>query len=124
MRIYLAGPMTGYPQFNFPKFMRIADELRAKGHYVFNPAQRDIERHNGVDISKDNSTGCQEFAASQHQFSLRDALRDDLVFITQGADAIYCMDGWEYSSGVCSEWSTAKALKLKFFYEGQAVPNA
>ena len=50
-RIYLAGPMRTIPEFNFPRFNAVAKALRAQGHYVFNPAQRDTERHGGVDIS-------------------------------------------------------------------------
>jgi hypothetical protein len=117
--------MTGIPHFNFPKFNRIAAELRAKGHHVFNPAERDIERHNGVDVSADNPTGSQEVAVANHAFSLGDALSDDLSFVTKGGcTAIYFLDGWEHSSGALSEFFTARAMKRKFFYEGQDVPHA
>jgi nucleoside 2-deoxyribosyltransferase len=117
MKIYLAGPMRGIPEFNFPKFHRLAAELRSKGFTVFNPAERDIERHNGVDVSKGNTTGDESIAAKEHNFSLRDALRDDLVFITQEADAIYMMDGWRTSKGAIAEHATAHALGLLRFYE-------
>ncbi|MGB3485339.1 MAG: DUF4406 domain-containing protein [Mycobacterium sp.] len=53
MKIYVAGPMRGIPEFNFPAFHAAAAKLRADGHHVFNPAERDIETH-GVDISKGN----------------------------------------------------------------------
>jgi len=110
MKIYLAGPMRGIPEFNFPKFMAFAAMLRARGHTVFNPAERDIERHNGVDVSKGNAAGCELTAATDHGFNLRDALRDDLVYITQEADAIYLMSGWENSKGAVAEHATAVAL--------------
>lgn len=38
-RLYLAGPMSGFPQHNFPLFHRVAAHLRAHGHDVFNPAE-------------------------------------------------------------------------------------
>lgn len=41
MRVYLAGPMRGLPQFNFPAFDAGAATLEALGHEVFNPADRD-----------------------------------------------------------------------------------
>ena len=36
--IYLAGPMTGYADYNFPAFNYVADFLRAHGYPVVNPA--------------------------------------------------------------------------------------
>ena len=56
-RIYLAGKMTGVPYFNFPAFHQAAYTLRKQGHFVFNPAEEDIRRHGGVDISLNNPTG-------------------------------------------------------------------
>lgn len=50
MKVYVAGPMRGIPEFNFPAFNLAAKNLRADGHVVFNPAERDNERH-GTDIS-------------------------------------------------------------------------
>ena len=39
MRIYVAGPMTGHPQLNFPAFHTEAARLRALGYEVVNPAE-------------------------------------------------------------------------------------
>ncbi len=38
-RLYLAGPMSGIPQHNYPLFNRVARMLREQGHEVFNPAE-------------------------------------------------------------------------------------
>ncbi len=38
-KLYLAGPMSGYPEHNFPLFHQAARLLRAAGHEVFNPAE-------------------------------------------------------------------------------------
>lgn len=116
MNIYLAGPMQSYPEFNFPAFNAKAAELQAQGHSVFNPAQRDIERHGGVDISKGNTTGSLDHAVKNHGFNLREALRDDLVYICQTADAICLLPGWENSKGARAEHATAVALGLKIIY--------
>lgn len=37
-RVYVAGPMTGLKEFNYPAFNAVADKLRAKGYEVENPA--------------------------------------------------------------------------------------
>lgn len=38
-RIYIAGPMTGLPEFNFPAFHAEAARLRGLGFEVENPAE-------------------------------------------------------------------------------------
>lgn len=112
MKIYLAGPMRGIPEFNFPAFAAAAARLRLEGHTVFNPAEKDIERH-GVDISKGNEHGCEHKAAEQHGFNLRTALHADLTFICLEADAIALLPGWQNSRGARAEKATAEALGLE-----------
>ena len=111
MKIYLAGPMRGKPEFNFPAFMRAAKYLRAEGHEVFNPAEKDNEKF-GTDISKGNADGRIDVAASQHGFSLREALGADLAWICAEADAIALLPGWQGSLGATAEFATAVALGL------------
>jgi hypothetical protein len=41
-RLYLAGPMTGIEDFNFPAFNKMAAELRARGYLVENPAEHGV----------------------------------------------------------------------------------
>lgn len=115
MKVYLAGPMRGYPEFNFPAFFAAAKKLESEGHFVFNPAARDNEKH-GTDISKGNPTGDEAVAAKQHGFSLREALGADLAFICADADAIALLPGWERSKGVAAEKATADALGLEVIY--------
>jgi len=112
MKIYIAGPMRGYPEFNYPTFHAAAAKLRAEGHEVFSPAERDIERH-GTDISKGNVTGDESIAARQHGFNLRDALGDELAWICAHADCVALLPGWERSKGACAERATGVALALK-----------
>ena len=116
MKYYLAGPMSGIPQFNFPAFHAAAKNLREQGHEVFNPAERDIERHHGVDISADNATGNVAQAAQTHGFSLREALAEDTAYICREADAIAMLPGWEKSNGARAEHALAVALGHEIVY--------
>lgn len=116
MRIYLAGPMRGIPEFNYPAFVDGAKRLRAEGHEVFSPAERDIERHGGVNIGQGNATGDEALAAETHGFSLRDALADDTAWICKHAEAIALLPGWENSRGANAELALSRALGLQEIY--------
>lgn len=111
MKVYLAGPMRGMSEFNFPAFHAAAAKLRAEGHEVFSPAESDNIRH-GTDISKGNATGDEELAAKEHGFNLRDALREDLEWICRHADAVALLPGWEKSLGANAERAVALALGI------------
>ena len=111
MRVYLAGPMTGIPAFNYPAFNAAAARLRRAGHYVFNPAEHDTAVY-GTDISAGNETGCVRQAANDHGFCRRTALRDDLAWICDHAEAVALLPGWERSSGARAEKALADALGL------------
>jgi hypothetical protein len=114
MKIYIAGPMRGYPDFNFPAFKDMAEWLRLKGYTVFNPAERDESVH-GPDVGKSATGDLGE--AVQKGFSLREALAADMKFIAEEADAIYMLAGWEASAGARAEWALAQALGLQTFYQ-------
>lgn len=109
--IYLAGPMQGYPEFNFPTFNAAAYTLRQSGYQVFNPAEKDIERHGGVNISAGNAAGSIAEAKAKHGFSLRQALSEDMAFICLEANVIVLLPGWEKSNGAQAEHRTAVALQ-------------
>jgi Domain of unknown function (DUF4406) len=111
MKIYLAGPMRGIPEFNFPAFFAATAEMRANGHEVFNPAERDNLRH-GTDISKGNATGDEGLAACEFGFSLREALGSDLAWICSYAEAIVLLPGWRNSRGAKAERAVGIALGL------------
>lgn len=100
-RVYIAGPMTGLPEFNFPAFHAKAAELRKLGWHVENPAE-----HGHVDGA--------EWA---------DYLRYDLARMVTCSD-IYLLKGWAYSRGARCEARTAMDLGLNFQYEPGAEQAA
>lgn len=115
MKLYLAGPMRGRPEFNFPAFYAAAKDLRAQGYEVFSPAEKDNERH-GKDISKGNVNGDEAVATAEYGFNLREALGIDLAYICGEADGIALLPGWENSKGANAEKAAAEALGLKVLF--------
>ena len=115
MKIYLSGPMSDIPNFNFPAFDKAAAHLRSLGHEVFNPADKDRERL-GDDFAAKNAAGNIQEATKQG-FNLGDALADDCRWICKEAEGIYMLHGWEGSSGAKMEHLLARCMRLKFFYE-------
>lgn len=84
---YLAGPMRGHDDFNFPEFHKQAAWLRGLGWKVFSPAERDEadESLNG-DWKVGNKHGLDYF------------MQFDLAAVCQ-TDAVILMSGWEDSQG-------------------------
>lgn len=109
MKVYVAGPMRGYPAFNFPAFDHAAAELRKLGHEVCNPAEHDRDKH-GTMIDESEDGNLAEIQAKG--FSLRDALAYDLSWIAKHADAVCVLTGWEDSLGALAEVALADALGL------------
>ena len=89
-RIYIAGPMTGLPQFNIPAFTAKAAELRAQGHHVTNPAE------NGL---PDDAPWAEHMRAD-----IRDMM---------DCDAIHMLPGWAASKGARLEHHVATWLGFK-----------
>lgn len=105
MKVYLAGPMRGYENFNFPAFMKAAAYLRSHGHEVFNPAENDIEK-GYVTIDKGNIVSC------DIPNIMRNCIMDDLTYIGRHAEAVVLLPGWEASKGVAAEMALASFLNL------------
>ena len=116
MRIYLAGPMRGYPTFNFPAFDFASSKLRAEGHFVFSPAERDREAY-GAEI-EDNPTG-DEAKVKNAACTINDCMLADTKWICENADAIALLPGWEKSSGANAELALGKALGLTYMVLGK-----
>jgi hypothetical protein len=121
MKIYLAGPMRGYPNFNFPAFDYAAERLRQEGHLVFSPADHDRSVDPRIE---DNPTGDEDLAAKVTGFSIRDALAADTSWICNEADAIALLPGWEKSSGATAERALAVALGLSIIILGKEYTRA
>lgn len=94
--VYVAGPMTGIEDFNFPAFNAAAERLRANGYEPINPA--------------DNDDGDPEIAANAGR-PWEDYMRKDIADLIE-ADAIAVLPGWERSRGASLEVHIAQALGM------------
>ena len=102
MKIYIAGPMTGLPAYNFPAFHAAAKAWREAGWEVENPAEHD-EKLDGFNAAKDT--------AKPHEHYMR---RD--LPIVCSCDAVALLPGWERSKGVKNELAVARMCGLEFYH--------
>lgn len=109
-RVYIAGPMTGKPLFNFPAFDAAAAMWRGGGWWVISPADltRDYWREKfGEEF--DPASVDPRISAGGDIYD--DFLRGDVRALAD-CDAIALLPGWEKSSGVAKELIVARVLKL------------
>lgn len=85
--LYLAGPMRGLPDLNFPAFHDAAYSLRYNGFDVFNPAETGLE-------------------------NIRECLAADLKFIAEEADGVATLPGAAGSLGTRAEVALAAAIGI------------
>ncbi len=89
MKIYIAGPMTGIPEYNSPAFHKAAEQLLAEGHEPINPA-----RHGLID-------------GYEWSDYMRLALRD-----LADAEVVLMLPGWTGSRGARIEAAIAGHLGI------------
>jgi len=92
MRVYLSGPMTGLPDFNYPTFNKVAERLRGLGYDVTNPAE--------------NFGGRPDHPGGRSAY-----MRLDVGHVLD-ADAVAVLPGWEKSRGARLEVAVALELGL------------
>ena len=86
-RIYIAGPMSGLPDFNYPAFNAEASRLRALGYHVENPAENPAQAD----------------WAGYMRVAIRQMLTCDMVAL---------LPGWADSRGAILERSVAMKLDI------------
>ena len=113
MRIYIAGPMRGYPDNNAKAFddahrylewSRCGIEGMLVKPEILNPMQ--MAREEGDDLQNQNPT-----KEECKKFFLRD------MQAIASCDAIYMLKGWEKSIGARAEHAAAVWLQLDIFYQ-------
>ena len=101
-KIFIAGPMRGYENYNFKKFDYTEEILKGLGFEVVNPA-RISRKFKEVDVNSDI------------------AVYNKMVDMQQEAErtcnTILLLDGWQWSKGVALEVQTAAELGMQFLLE-------
>lgn len=110
MKVYIAGPMSGYPEFNFPAFFAAEKKLTDDGWTVFNPANKDSETSVTKHESYANGDAIKLVSSG---WDFRDAYSWDADRVIE-ADAIYLLPGWEHSPGARGEWGLAVVMQTKY----------
>lgn len=97
---YLSGPMTGYPEYNFPAFARAANLLRQ--------VTKIVSAHE-VDHGIHTGTGSAPYD---------DYLKGDLIEMMQRCNGIIMLKGWTRSTGAKLEFEVASKLEWPvWFYD-------
>lgn len=109
---YLAGPMRGIHEYNFPAFYAAAAALRAHGLDVWSPAENDVNQ-DGFDPAKDTA------------HPMRHYMKRDLPAVLN-ADMVCVLPGWEKSQGAQLEVHVARACGIPVYnaHDLSSVPSA
>jgi hypothetical protein len=110
MKIYLAGPMRGYPSFNRVAFADWAGILRRKGHEVFSPAEHSIKLFG--EAVRDSANGDEGRMGGDQMTISRTVFSLDMQWICLHADAVGLLPGWERSKGATAEAAVGRALPI------------
>lgn len=100
--IYIAGPMTGYEEYNVPAFDAAERALRQSGwKHINNPGHADHQTY---------AKGLLEHG------DVSSLALYDLTMVLQ-CKAIFMLRGWEKSTGARAEHAAATWAEMKIFYE-------
>ena len=93
MKYYLAGQMTGIPQFNFPRFVEVANRLRMIGMEILNPAEIDN------DYDREQALASETGEEGSVTSTWGQCLGRDIKIVADDVDGVILMDNWHLSKG-------------------------
>lgn len=90
--IYISGPMTGLPDYNYPEFFRVAELLESKGYKVINPAKIGV----------------------REGWNWKDYMVVNMIdLLTNDVTTIVTLNGWENSKGAKLEVHIGNELQMR-----------
>lgn len=108
MRLYIAGPMTGYRSFNIPEFDAMARTLRAAGHDAVSPAELDSPEIRAISLASPDGALA---TLKSHGQTWGDFLARDVKLIADdGIEGVVVLPGWNQSRGARLETFVARAI--------------
>lgn len=111
-KIYLAGPMSGRPQFNFPAFFQAAEDLRRDGFEVVSPAEIDNAEDKAAALaSPDGNMRAINSSKTWGDFLARDVK----LLADTGIQGIVFLPGWATSKGAKLEAFVGLLQGFKFW---------
>lgn len=113
-RIYLAGPMSNYPQFNYPAFDEAKRRLCQRGHDVVSPAELDDPEIRAMALA--SAAG----APGDSGQSWGEFLARDVRIIADDCNALALLPGWATSRGARLEAYVAMLCgHTIYYYDGR-----
>lgn len=110
--IYVAGPMRGKPQFNFPLFDAVSAALREQGHTVISPAEQDAPAIRAASLRSPDGIFTPDMAKTE---SVGTILGRDTRLVIDDVTDIALLPDWQLSTGARLEVCVA-LLHGKEFY--------
>jgi hypothetical protein len=111
--LYLAGPMTGYAQFNFPAFEHAARTLRALGHDITSPHENDTPAVQAAAwASPDGKLDADGMIAGE---TWGDILARDVKLVADHVRGIVFLPGWGKSKGARLEAFVGLMTSKEFY---------
>lgn len=114
MKLYLAGPMTGLPQFNFPAFHAAAAVLRSQGVEIVSPAELDSDAIKGEAIKSTDGKLSAEGTIGGETWG--EILARDVIVISDTVEGIVFLPDWHKSRGARLEAFVALLTGKKHFF--------
>lgn len=94
---YIAGPMSGIPQFNFPLFHSAAKQLRAQGFKIVSPAEQDSAAVQAEAMKSKTGSFAADGKVGGETWG--DMLSRDVKLVADRVDGIIVLPNWVTSRG-------------------------